>query len=63
MKRCNVQMAFVGEGVTAGQIKTDSPTAKPSRPLPNTPEFAAGGAVDIVLEPAAATTGTKPRRP
>ena len=54
---------LVGEGVTAGQIKTDSPTAQPTRPLPNTPEFAAGGAVDIVLEPAAATTGTTPRRP
>jgi outer membrane protein OmpA-like peptidoglycan-associated protein len=42
---------LVGEGVTADQISADS-TPKPTRPLPNTPEFATGGAVDIVLEPA-----------
>jgi outer membrane protein OmpA-like peptidoglycan-associated protein len=48
---------LVGEGVTADQIKTDSPTAKPTRPLPDTPEFATGGAVDIVLEPARAKVG------
>jgi hypothetical protein len=28
-----------------------------------TPEFATGGAVDIVLEPASATTGATPRQP
>jgi outer membrane protein OmpA-like peptidoglycan-associated protein len=53
---------LVGEGVTAGQITADSPTKKPTRPLPNTPEFATGGAVDIVLEPASASTGAPRQR-
>ena len=43
---------LVGEGVTARQIIADPPTATPTRPLPNSPEFATNGAVDIVLEPA-----------
>src|SRR6185369_11971933 len=41
---------LVGEGVTARQIIAEPPTA--TRPLPNSPEFATNGAVDIVLEPA-----------
>jgi len=43
---------LVGEGVTAQQIITDPPSATPTRPLPNSPEFATNGAVDIVLQPA-----------
>jgi|KBSMisStandDraft_5_1062788.scaffolds.fasta_scaffold08819_2 outer membrane protein OmpA-like peptidoglycan-associated protein len=43
---------LVGEGVTARQIIAEPPTATPTRPLPNSPEFATNGAVDIVLEPA-----------
>jgi len=48
---------LVGEGVTAQQIATDPPTATPTRPLPNSPEFATNGAVDIVLEPARGGSG------
>ena len=47
----SVRDFLVGEGVTARQIITEPPTATPTRPLPNSPEFAANGAVDIVLEP------------
>jgi outer membrane protein OmpA-like peptidoglycan-associated protein len=49
---------LVGEGVTAQQIITDPPTATPTRPLPNSPEFATNGAVDIVLEPARGGSGS-----
>lgn len=55
---------LVGEGVTAKQIVANPPSAAPTRPLPKSPEFATGGAVDIVLEPARAgtTSGTVPRQ-
>jgi outer membrane protein OmpA-like peptidoglycan-associated protein len=43
---------LVGEGVTAQQIIADPPTATPTRQLPDSPEFATNGAVDIVLQPA-----------
>jgi outer membrane protein OmpA-like peptidoglycan-associated protein len=48
----SVRDFLVGEGVTARQITAEPPTATPTRALPNSPEFAANGAVDIVLEPA-----------
>jgi outer membrane protein OmpA-like peptidoglycan-associated protein len=48
---------LVGEGVTADQIRTGSPSRKPPRAVAASPEFAANGAVDIVLEPARANTG------
>jgi outer membrane protein OmpA-like peptidoglycan-associated protein len=48
----SVRDFLVGEGVTARQIIAEPPTATPTRTLPNSPEFAANGAVDIVLEPA-----------
>jgi outer membrane protein OmpA-like peptidoglycan-associated protein len=53
----SVRDYLVGEGVTAGQIVTDPPTATPTRPLPKSPEFATSGAVDIVLEPARGGAG------
>jgi hypothetical protein len=56
---------LVGEGVTAQQIVADPPSATPTRQLPNSPEFATNGAVDIVLEPvrAGAGGGASPGRP
>jgi outer membrane protein OmpA-like peptidoglycan-associated protein len=48
----SVRDFLVGEGVTARQIIAEPPTATPTRTLPNSPEFATNGAVDIVLEPA-----------
>jgi len=57
----SVRDFLLGEGVTAHQIVTDPPSATPTRPLPKSPEFATGGAVDIILEPArAGTTSPKP---
>ena len=56
---------LVGEGVTARQIIAEPPTRTPTRTFPDSPEYAANGAVDIVLEPARARTGgaTSPGRP
>lgn len=48
---------LVGKGVTAEQIRADPPSGAPRRPVPSSPEYAANGAVDIVLEPAGAGTG------
>ena len=48
---------LVGEGVTAQQVIADPPSATPTRPLPNSPEFATNGAVDIVLVPARGGAG------
>ena len=55
----SVRDYLVGEGVTAQQIITDPPSATPTRQLPDSPEFATHGAVDIVLQPArgGGTTG------
>ncbi|HZJ56117.1 MAG TPA: OmpA family protein [Myxococcaceae bacterium] len=52
---------LVGEGVTAQQITAEPPTRTPTRTLPDSPEFATNGAVDIVLEPARGATS--PGRP
>ena len=49
---------LIGEGVTARQIIAAPPTKTPTRKVPNSPEFAANGAVDIVLEPASGSAGT-----
>ena len=54
---------LVGEGVTAQQIRTEPPSQAPTRPLPDSPEFATNGAVDIVLEPGPGGGGTSPGRP
>jgi len=56
---------LVAEGVTANQIRAAPASQAPPRPLPDTPEFAANGAVDIVLEPPRTATGggTSPGRP
>ena len=43
---------LVGQGVTAQQIRTEPPGTTPARRLPDSPELATNGAVDIVLEPA-----------
>ena len=55
----SVRDYLLGEGVTAQQIITDPPSATPTRQLPDSPEFATHGAVDIVLQPArgGGTTG------
>jgi outer membrane protein OmpA-like peptidoglycan-associated protein len=60
----SVRDYLVGEGVTAAQIVTDPPSATPTRSMPNSPEFATSGAVDIVLEPArgGAATDASPRQ-
>ena len=59
-----VREFLVAEGVTADQIRTEPPGQPPARPLPASPEFAANGAVNIVLEPAAQTgIGGGPGRP
>ena len=47
----SVRDYLLGEGVTAQQIITDPPSATPTRQLPDSPEFATHGAVDIVLQP------------
>ena len=51
---------LVGEGVTANQIRA-APASQPPRPIPDSPEFATHGAVDIVLEPPRG--GASPGRP
>ena len=48
---------LVAEGVTAQRIQAEPPSRTPTRPLPKSPEFAANGAVDIVLEPPAHGSG------
>jgi outer membrane protein OmpA-like peptidoglycan-associated protein len=53
----SVRDFLVGEGVTADQIVADPPSATPTRALPSSPEFAASGAVDIVLQPARGPAG------
>jgi outer membrane protein OmpA-like peptidoglycan-associated protein len=53
----SVRDYLVGEGVTARQIIADPPSATPTRPLPDSPEFATHGAVDIVLQPARGGAG------
>jgi len=53
----SVRDYLVGEGVTAGQIIADPPSATPTRPLPKSPEFATSGAVDIILQPAHEVAG------
>ena len=55
----SVRDYLLGEGVTAQQIITNPPSATPTRQLPDSPEFATHGAVDIVLQPArgGGTTG------
>lgn len=56
---------LVGEGVTAEQIRTEPPSRAPPPPVADSPEFAANGAVHIVLEPNRAGTGggSTPGRP
>ena len=51
---------LVGEGVTAQQIRTELPRSPPPRRLPDSPELATSGAVDIVLEPAGTGTAGPP---
>ncbi|HVP59842.1 MAG TPA: OmpA family protein [Myxococcaceae bacterium] len=60
-----VREFLVAEGVTAEQIRTGPPSQAPTRPIPGSPEFAANGAVRVVLEPAQGGTGggTGPGRP
>ncbi len=58
-----VREFLVGEGLTPDQIRAAPPAPAPTRPLPSSPEFAANGAVDIVLEPAMGGGGTGPGRP
>lgn len=50
---------LVGEGVTPEQIRAEAPGARATAtPVPASPEFAANGAVDIVLEPSPDRTST-----
>src|SRR5262249_14147409 len=59
----SVRDFLVGEGVTAQQIRTEPPEARPAHRLPSSPELAANGAVDIVLEPARSSIGSASPRP
>jgi outer membrane protein OmpA-like peptidoglycan-associated protein len=54
---------LVGEGVTANQIRTGSPSRRPPRAVTASAEFATNGAVDIVLEPTRSATGGATGRP